>query len=236
MRFDLVSKLMLVLFMCAAPAGAQDVQELIANTNPPLRIFLDSDVGVRAELGFIPPSTDFGASFEYPLWQRLEIQGTGSFSPDHKQITHNGHSYSVTGTAIVWPWWRVGLLGGVEHGRLWTSQFTEGGTNPTIGAVIRTRYEYPGRLYLLYLLPTGCVWATRSNPCTLQSKRLQGPTFRQEFQVLPHVRWGAEAGIYHYCAQSNEDEPSIPRACHWAGTEMVFVRFQFRAAQRDAAY
>ena len=236
MRFDLVSMLMLILSMWAAPAVAQDVQELIANTNPPPRIFIDSDIGVRAQLGFIPPSRDFGASFEYPLWQRLEIQGAGLFSPDHKQITHDGHSFSLTGTAIVWPSWRVGVLGEVGWGRLYTSQFTEEGTAPTIGVVIRTRYEYPGRLYFRYSFPTGCVWATPSNPCRLQSKRLQGPTIRQEFQVLPHVRWGAEAGIYHFCAQSNEDQPSIPRSCHWGATEMLFVRFQFPAAQRDAAY
>jgi hypothetical protein len=236
MRFGWISKLILILFMWAASAGAQDPHELIVNTSAPPRVFLDSDIGVRAQLGFIPPSRDFGASFEYPLWRRLEIQGTGSFSPDHKQITHNGYSYSLTGTAIIWPWWRVGVLGEVDHGRLWTSQFTEGGTNPTIGVVIRTHYVDPGRLYFSYSFATGCVWATRSNPCTLQSKRLQGPTIRQEFQVLPHIRWGAEWGIYHFCAQSNEDEPSIPRACHWGATEMVFVRIQLRAAQRDAAY
>ena len=155
MRFGSVSKLILVLFMCAAPAGAQDVHELIANTSAPLRIFLDSDIGSPSQLGFIPPSRDFGASFEYPLWRRLEIQGTGSFSPDHKQITHNGHSYSLTGTAIIWPWWRVGVLGGVGHGRLWTSQFTEGGTNPTIGVVIRTHYVDPGRLYFSIFVRDG---------------------------------------------------------------------------------
>jgi hypothetical protein len=76
MKLGSISKLMLVLFMWAAPVAAQDVQELIANPNPPPRIFIDSDIGVRAELGFIPPSRDFGASFEYPLWQRLEIQGS----------------------------------------------------------------------------------------------------------------------------------------------------------------
>lgn len=236
MRFNAVSKLMLALFIWAAPAAAQDVQEPIADTNPPPRIFIDSDIGVRAQLGFTPPSRDFGASFEYPLWQRLEIQGAGSFSPDHKQITHDGHSLSVVGTAIVWPSLRVGVLGEVGWGRLYTSQFTEGGTTPTIGVVIRTHYEYPGRLYFRYSFATGCVWATPSNPCTLQSKRLQGPTITQEFQVLPHIRWGAEAGIYHFCDQSNENDPAAGRTCHWAGTEMIFVRFQFRAAQRDVAY
>jgi hypothetical protein len=236
MRVVSVSKLVLVLIMWAAPAEAQDVQELIANTNPPPRIFLDSDIGVRAELGFIPPSRDIGASFEYPLWRRLEIQGAASFSPDKKQITHDGHSFSVSGTAIVWPSWRVGVLGEVDYGRLWTSQFTEAVTSPTFGVVIRTHYEYPGRLYFRYTLPTGCVWATPSNPCTLQSKRLQGPSIRQEFQVQSHVRWGVEVGVYRFCDQSNENDPAAGRTCHWAGTELVFVRFQFKGPQRDAPY
>ncbi len=236
MRFDSVSKLMLVLFIWAVPAGAQDVQGLIANTSPPPRIFLDSDIGLQTQLGFIPPSTDIGVSFEYPLWRRLEIQGAGSFSPDKKQITDDGYSFSVTGTAIVWPSWRVGVLGKVGYGRLWTSQFTEAVTSPSFGVVIRTHYEYPGRLYFRYTIPTGCVWATPSNPCTLQSKRLQGPSIRQEFQLLPHVRWGAEVGIYHFCDQSNENDPAAGRACRWAGTELVFVRFQFKGAQLDSPY
>lgn len=236
MRFDSVLKCMTILLVCAAPAAAQEPQFVREFTTAPFRMFLDTDIGVRAELGFIPPSSDFGASFEYPLWQKLELQGAGSFSPDHKQITHDGHSFSLTGTAIVWPSWRVGVLGEVGYGRLWTSQFAEAGTTPTIGVVIRTRYEYPGRLYFRYSFPTGCVWATPSNPCTLQSKRLQGPTIRQEFQFRPHVRWGVEAGIYHFCDQSNEDEPSIPRTCHWAGTELLFIQFQFPAARRDGPY
>ena len=236
MRFNSISRLTLVVFMWAAPAAAQDVEGLIANTSPPPRIFLDSDIGVRAELGFIPPSRDFGASLEYPLWRRLEIQGAGSFSPDKKQITDNGHSFSVTGTAIVWPSWRVGVLGEVGYNRLWTSQFIEASAAPAIGVVVRTHYEYPGRLYLRYTIPTGCVWATPSKPCKLQSKRLQGPSIRQEFQLLPHVRWGAEVGIYHFCDQADENEPALGRACRWAGTELVFVRFQFKGAPRDAAY
>jgi len=236
MRFNSVAKLMLVVFMWAAPAAAQNVEGLIANTSSPPRIFLDSDIGVRAELGFIPPSRDFGASIEYPLWRKLEIQGAGSFSPDKKQITDNGHSFSVTGGVIVWPSWRVGVLGEVVYSRLWTSQFVEPVTAPTVGVVIRTHYEYPGRLYFRYTIPTGCAWATPSNPCSLQSKRMQGPSIRQEFQVLPHVRWGAEAGIYHFCDQSNENDPAAGRTCHWAGTELVFVRFLLKGAQRDAPY
>lgn len=233
MRCASISKCVLVLFIWAAPGGAQEV---IGNSILPPRIFLDSDIGVRAELGFIPPSRDIGASFEYPLLRNFEIQGLGSFSPDKKQITHDGHSFSVAGTGIWWASRRVGVLGEVGYGRLWTSQFSEGGTAPAIGVVIRTRYEYPGRLYFRYSLPTGCVWATPSNPCKLQSKRLQGPTIRQEFQLRPHVRWGVETGIYHFCDQSNENDPAVPRTCHWAGTELLFIRFQFQGGRKDAPY
>jgi hypothetical protein len=236
MRFDPVSKCLLLLLLCAAPVAAQEPELFRGFETSPLRLFLDTDIGVRAELGFIPPSSDFGASFEYPVWRKLEIQGAGSFSPDKKQITHNGYSFGVTGTGILWSFTSVGLLGQVGYGRLWTSQFTEGGPTPAIGAVIRTRYEYPGRLYIRYLFATGCVWATPSNPCQLQSKRLQGPTVRQEFQFRPHIRWGVEAGIYHFCDQSNENDPAIPRTCHWAGTELVFVRFQFPGGKSDGPY
>jgi hypothetical protein len=236
MRCNAVSKCLLVLLLCAAPVAAQDPQFFRGFTASPLRLFLDTDIGVRAELGFIPPSSDFGASFEYPVWKKLEIQGAASFSPDKKQITHNGYSFGVSGTAILWPYASLGVLGEVGYGRLWTSQFTEGGTTPAAGVVLRTRYEYPGRLYIRYLFPTGCVWATPSNPCTLQSKRIQGLTMRQEFQFRPHIRWGVEAGIYHFCDQSNPNDPAIPRTCHWAGTELVFVRFQFPGARSDGAY
>ena len=236
MRFVSLLTSMPMLLILAVPTQAQQSQEIPAYTTSPLRVFLDGDIGVRAELGFIPPSSDFGASFEYPRWRKVELQGDFSFSPDKKKITHDGYSIETSGTAILWPFARVGLSGEIDYGRLWTSQFNEHGTAPQIGVVIRTRYQYPGRLYVRYLFPTGCVWATPANPCTLQSKRLQGTTLRQEFQFGPYLRWGVEAGIYHFCAQSNENEPAIPRKCSWAGTDLVFLRFQLRGRGTGGAY
>ena len=234
-----ISRCLLLLLMCAAAVGAQDAQETKeawrgATLSP--RLFLDTDIGIRAELGFLPPSTDFGVSFEVPLRSHIEIQGSASFSPDKKKITDDGHSISASGTGIFWIDSRIGALGEVEYDRLWTSQFDEGGTAPAFGAVIRTRYRYPGRLYISYLIPTGCVWATTSNPCRLQSKRTQGFTIRQEFQFRPYIRWGIEAGAYHFCNQSNPDDPAVPRSCLWAGTELLFVRFQFPGWRRSEPY
>jgi hypothetical protein len=125
---------------------------------------------------------------------------------------------------------------GLGHAWLWTSEFNETSWQPSAGAVARTTYGSAGRLYLNYIFPTGCVWATKSNPCMIQSKRLQGPEITQEFQVLPHLRWGIEAGAFHFCDQSNENDRSIPRTCHWAFTEMVDFRFEFRGHSPDEIY
>jgi hypothetical protein len=245
MRVDLILRCLLILLIWAAPIKAQETQEEpgskrpIANLLSSGRVFLDADVGIRAELGFLPPSSDFGMSFELPVKfeKPMEIQGAASFSPDRKKITGDGHSITATAKAIYWINPRVGAFGEAGYGRLWTSQFDEGGgVQPTFGGVIRTHYFYPGRLYISYSIPTCCVWATATNPCQLQSKRLQGFTFRQEFQLRPHIRWGIEAGAYHFCAQGNPEDPAAGRECLWAGTELLFVRFQFPGRRRSEAY
>lgn len=203
------------------------------------RVFMDADVGIRAQLGFLPPSSDFGMSFELPIQfnKPIEIQGAASFSPDRKKITGDGHSITATAKAIYWINSRVGAFGEAGYGRLWTSQFDEGGgVTPTFGGVIRTHFFYPGRLYISYSIPTGCVWATATNPCKLQSKRLQGFTFRQEFQFRPHIRWGIEAGAYHFCAQGNPEDPAAGRECLWAGTELLFVRLQLPGSRSRGSY
>ncbi len=245
MRVAPIVKCLLILLVSAAPIRAQEtegeprstvtLEQLLSSG----RVFLDADVGIRAELGFLPPSSDFGMSFEAPvqLGIPIEIQGAASFSPDKKKITDDGHSIAASTKAIFWINPRVGAFGEAGYGRLWTSQFDEGGgIAPTFGGVIRTQYFYPGRLYISYLIPTGCVWATATNPCKLQSKRLQGFTFRQEFQFRPHIRWGIEAGVYHYCAQGNPEDPAAGRDCLWAGTELLFVRFQFPGWRRGGPY
>jgi hypothetical protein len=245
MRVGPILKCVLILLVSAGVIKAQETdgeqqsKGTFGNLLSAGQVFLDADIGIRAELGFLPPSSDFGMSFELPVQfeKRIEIQGAASFSPDKKKITGDGHSISASGKAIFWINPRLGAFGEAGYGRLWTSQFDEGGgITPTFGAVIRTHYFYPGRLYISYSIPTGCVSATATNPCKLQSKRLQGFTFRQEFQFRPHIRWGIEAGAYHYCAQGNPEDPAAGRKCLWAGTELLFVRFQFPGSRPSGAY
>ena len=245
MRVGPILKCVLILLVSAGVIKAQETdgeqqsKGTFGNLLSAGQVFLDADIGIRAELGFLPPSSDFGMSFELPVqFERpIEIQGAASFSPDRKKITGDGHSITATAKAIYWVSPRIGAFGEAGYGRLWTSQFDEGGgVQPTFGGVIRTQFFYPGRLYISYSIPTGCVWATATNPCQLQSKRLQGFTFRQEFQFRPHIRWGIEAGAYHFCAQGNPEDPAAGRECLWAGTELLFVRFQFPGQRRSGAY
>lgn len=61
----------------------------------------------------------------------------------------------------------------------------------------------PGRMYISYVFGTGCVWATESNPCSIQPSRLQGVEVDQEFRVWPHLRVALLYGFYNYCDQGN---------------------------------
>lgn len=71
---------------------------------------------------------------------------------------------------------------------------------------------------------------------SFESNRTIGPTFTQEWQVNPRIRIAVQLSVTHLCDQSNENEPSIPRVCHWAGTEMAVLRFQFPKWQRETLY
>jgi len=221
---DTISRTIVLILFGAVSVLAQENGSPV---NWPPRILFDADIGTRGELGFIPPSSDFGIAFEWPIWKRLEIQGSGSFSPDRKQITQDGHSIDISETQILWVSTRFGLSAEVDYHSLWTSQFLKKGWHPYPGFVARTRYFSPGRFYASMAIPTGCVWATPTNPCRLQSNRTVGPIFMQEWQARPRIRIALQGEVLHFCDQSNENEPQIPRICHWAGTEMFVVRFQF---------
>lgn len=191
------------------------------------RFFVDTDIGNRADLGFMLPASDFGISFEFPLWRRFELQGYATYSPDRKGITHDGTSINVGQQELLWVTHSFGLTAECDWHSLWTSQFTKRGWHPLAGVVFRDHLQAPGRLYVNLSIPTGCVWAKPGAPCPLQSNRLIGPTITQEWQLYPHLRFTLQGGFYHFCDQSNPNEPSIPRTCQWAGTEMLGVRFEF---------
>jgi hypothetical protein len=230
----------LVLLFLAIPSRSQTTPTFSSSASPYLpppyagrgtdvRLLFDSSIGSMAGLGFKLPFTMFGFTVEKPIGSRMEIQFYGDFSPTHKFLTNDGFSLIFGTQGIVWLDKKWGVVGGMRFSRLFTSQFNKSGNFPLLGIALRDTWmkELPGRLFLTYEFPTGCVWATASNPCDIQSNRLQGVNFNQEFQMSRHLRFGLLMGFYRFCDQSNQHEPTIPRTCHFTGTSSVMLRFEF---------
>ena len=124
-RADPILKCLLILLISVAPIKAQETEGAprskgpIANLLSSGRVFLDADVGIRAEFGFLPPSSDFSMSFELPLQfeKPMEIRGAAPFSPDKKKITDDGHSISASGKAVFWLKPSVAWFGKLAYGR-----------------------------------------------------------------------------------------------------------------------
>jgi hypothetical protein len=174
-------------------------QEAFADHRP--RLLLDMEIGSETSLGYKLPSTAFGPSLEIPVAKRMEFQASSAYSPDRKAITNDGNSLKVSGSAIGFANRQMGFVATIERNWLWTSQFDKSAWLPSAGVVIRN--DGAGRSYLTYVLPTGCVWATPSNPCKIQSNRLQGIEIRQDIRSASHIRWGFKVGFYRFCDQGN---------------------------------
>ena len=206
-------------------------QEALADHRP--RLLFDSEIGSQTSLGYKLPSTAFGPSLEIPVAKRMEFQVSSAYSPDRKAITNDGNSLKLSSSAIRFANDRVGFIATIERNWLWTSQFDKSAWLPSAGVVFRSDYSGPGRLYLTYVLPTGCVWATASNPCKIQSNRLQGIEVRQDIRSRSHLRWGLRGGFYRFCDQGNPNDPPAGRKCHFAATTLVTLRFEFHLGSRS---
>ncbi len=201
-------------------------QEAFTDHRP--RLLLGGEFGNEDALGTEFPSTAVGPSIEIPIKNRFEFQSSVSYSPDRKAVTKDGQSLKFGGSAIGFATHRLGFIATIAQTSLWTSQFDKNSWLPSAGVVLRTDYWGAGRLYLTYLFPTGCVWATSSNPCTIQSSRLQGIQLRQDIRSGSHIRWGYGGAFYHLCDQANENAPQAGRNCHWAATIMLNASLEFR--------
>jgi hypothetical protein len=204
-------------------------QEAFADHRP--RLLLDTEIGTETSLGYKLPSTAFGPSLEIPVAKRMELQLNSAYSPDRKAITNDGNSLKVSGSAIGFANQRMGLIATIERNWLWTSQFNKSAWLPSAGVVIRN--DGAGRSYVRYVFPTGCVWATPSNPCRTQSNRLQGIEIRQDIRSASHTRWGFRVGFYRFCDQGNPNEPQAGRKCHFAETALATLRFEFHMGGRS---
>jgi hypothetical protein len=202
------------------------------------RWFIDSGIGVATSLGFKQPDTNFGLALEKPIGSRFEYQAVIGYSPSRKAITNDGNTFLASTQMLFWVRNNLAILGGISYSKLWTSQFVKHGTFPLVGISIRenSRLFGPGRTYISYDFPTGCVWATPANPCTIQSNRLQGVDFAQEFNTFSHLRIVLEYGFYHFADQGNPFAPNVPRSTHFAITSQVVLRFAFHKLDQDRVY
>jgi hypothetical protein len=212
-----------ILFGCSSVAAQRFEDPALSRP----QLFVDSRLAVNSGLGYRQPFRSFGLSVELPVAKRVEFHADFWYSPDKKVITNDGTQFLMKGTALVWLTHRIGITGSYQRDWLWTSQFNEQSSNPLPGIVVRNHYAHPGRFYLSYLLPTGCVWATPSNPCLLQSKRTQGFQLTQEYQMKSYLRFSVGGTITHFCDQSNENDPAAGRTCHLTPTVEFGVKVEF---------
>jgi len=190
------------------------------------RLLIGADFGMDNALGYKFPTTSLATGAEVPIGHRFELQAFSDYSIARKVITGDGRSAHVGGSVIAWTSDRIGLFGSAEHSWLWTSQFDKTSLFPSAGIVLRGYSLGPGRIYLSYLIPTGCVWATSSNPCKIQSNRLQGFQFVKEGRLKPRFRWRLGFSVLRFCDQANPYQPQTGRICHAAVIGSGGFRFE----------
>lgn len=220
------------------PSSVAPILPAAAGRSPGFFLMLDSSIGSSAGLGYKLPDTTFGFSIEKAVGQKFEVQVSAAYSPTHKYITNDGESLLAGASGLYWVNWRFAVLGGAKFSQLWTSQFEKVAFYPVAGLVFRTMWmhENAGRIYVTYEFPTGCVWATASNPCVIQSSRLTGVNFNPEFRVFSHTRAGLEMGIWHFCDQGNPQDPAAGRSCHVTGTTAIKFRFEIGRKEDTGHY
>jgi hypothetical protein len=219
------------------PSGGLQVQPTPAGSAPPAsRVLADAQIGGASGLGYHLPDLGFGATLEWPVVKRFEAQAAFSWSPDRKYITNDGNEVQTGGKALFWLNRWAGLTGEVRYNRLWTSQFDKQSWSPSGGFVLRDNwFGLPGRFYADYVFPTGCQWATTTNPCTIQSNRLHGIEFFQEIRIYRHWRLGFKGAWASFANQGNPLQP-MPRVWNNTGTVDAVIRYEFRAGSLDEAY
>jgi hypothetical protein len=216
----------LLVMMFATSSNSQ------TDSSPSTRWLLDSQVG--SDTGYKTPTITMGVSIERPITTRLEVQGGVSFSPTKTLLTNDGHHLDISGQTVFWVTQRLGVTASLSRGYLWTSQFNLQGWTPSAGVAVRVRaFDSPGRLYLTYLIPTGCQWGAG---CPIQSNRKTGAKVYWENRISKHWRFGFEFGVYHVLYQGNSLDPAAGRTGQMTGDAHIVSRFEFPGGDLDEGY
>jgi hypothetical protein len=221
--------------LCASVAHSQ---ALPAGTSPDAaRYLVDFQIGSASGLGYHLPDLSFGATVEKPVGTRWEAQGEVKYSPDRKYITNDGNEAQIGAMGLFWLNQTLALSFQARFSRLWTSQFKKTDFYPSAGVVLRDRwFGLPGRAYFDYVFPTGCQWATASNPCVIQSNRTSGIEGFQEFRQYGHWRVGIRAAWVNFANQGNPNDRAAGRVWNNTATVDAEIRYEFSRGSLDAAY
>jgi hypothetical protein len=199
---------------------------------PSTRWLLDSQVGT--DPGYSLPSLAAGVSIERPITEHIELQGGVSFSPTKTLSTNDGNHFDMYGEGLFWVTQRFAAAASLSRGYLWTSHYDLQGWSPSIGLAIREEsLGAPGRLYLSYLIPTGCQWGPS---CPIQSSRETGAKIYWEHRMSSHWRFGFEFGIYHVLNQGNPLDPAAGRTGQLTGDAHIVSRFEFPRGGLEELY
>jgi hypothetical protein len=205
-----------------------------AVSDPHTRWLLNSQVGSFEGLGFKLPFAAFGTSLEKPLSRRIELQAGVMFSSTPKTITNDGHSLIASARAIIWLNDYIGLTGGTDYSRLWTSQFKKAAWAPSPGVVLRLRLlGNPTRMYLDYAVPNKNI-----DSHGVETSQLQGPEYSVESRVASvgpiTFRFGLKLSAYRLLEQGNPqcdgtfgNAVTCPRIVRKAGTAALTMRYEW---------
>ena len=204
------------------------VFSIVGYANAQTSLLVQTRVGTAKTLGFKAPSFGIGLGLERQA-PRFEYDAGFYFSPDQKIFaTYRRGAFSANATASIFKQ-RFGLTGGVIFSRYQSDiqgvPYQKGAVIPVVGLVAKDLI-LPGRSRLVYLFPTGCIYPSPDNPCTIQSPRERGIQASQEFKFFEGIRLGYTASWIHYCDQAAPT--SIVRNCRYGWSAYSTLRIALK--------
>lgn len=236
----------LVIVFAAASLHAQTEPAGRAFPEATWPVIITGVVGTQQSLGYLPLHLAAGIGLEKRVGRWMELDPGVSWSPDRTLLTHDGNSVSFQAAGIMWSGLsrQIGIAGGFDYTRLWTSQFRHGSVSPSLGVAARLHaWRFPGRLYVTYVVPYGG-FDVRTG---LENSRSNGPEVYFEGQVATRLRLGLEVAAYRFLRQSNNPACSISSPCygtavcsgsgvgHWGASAALVIRVTPRQST-DALY
>jgi len=191
-------------------------------------LLVQTRIGSAKTLGFKTPSFGIGLGLERQA-PRFEYDAGFYLSPDKKTFaTYRKGAFSANASGSAFKN-RYGVTAGVIYSVYQSDiqgvPYRKGAIIPFAGLVAKD-WILPGRSRLTYLFPTGCIFPTPDNPCTIQSPRERGVQISQEFKFFEGIRIGYQTSWVHYCDQAAPT--SVTRNCRYGWSAYSTLRIALK--------